>query len=353
MPKQVRSANSPRPGSYSKIEPPSASESSTAWATIVVRTSAASRLELTAWLISPRARSSSTERASSAPRSWSSRKRWTFEIAIAPWAANVVTSSIVSLAERVDLGAAEHDDPDDPPVGEHRDAEQRAEAAEVERCLPLVARIGPRVLDLEGAPLEADEPDERARSARDRVAWRSWWYASERRPSRSRGDRRGRRAARPARVRVAEPDGVAEHRLEHRLEVERRLPDRLEDVARRALVLDGAREVPLESGDARVRFGRAWLSRTDGLHVAPASRGRTALRAYTGRQAFIKSPSAQRAVSGSSLVRSWRSWSRSARRFARRTCASRSRRCSSAVSVRSGGTSPTGRPCSSTATIVM
>ena len=96
VPKHVRSANSPRPGSYSKIDPPSASESSTAWATIVVRTSSASRLELTAWLISPSARSSSTERASSAPRSWSSRKSWTFEIAIAPWAANVVTSSIVS-----------------------------------------------------------------------------------------------------------------------------------------------------------------------------------------------------------------------------------------------------------------
>ena len=72
---------------------------------------------------------------------------------------------------------------------------------------------------------------------------------------------------------VAQPQGVAEHRLEHRLELERRPPDRLEDVARRALVLDGAREVPLESGDARVRFGRAWF-RPVGLHVAPASRGR-------------------------------------------------------------------------------
>ena len=169
VPKQVRSANSPLSASYSKIDPPSASDSSTARATIVVRTSSASRLELTAWLTSPRARSSSTERASSAPRSCSSRNRWTFWIAIAPWAANVVTSSIVALVERSDLVSVEHDHADDAPFGQHRDAEQRAEAPELERGLPLVARIGPRVLDLDGAPLEADQADDRARAAGDRV----------------------------------------------------------------------------------------------------------------------------------------------------------------------------------------
>ncbi len=353
VPKQVRSANSPSAGSYSKIEPPSASDSSTARATIVVRTSSASRLELTAWLISPRARSSSTERASSAPRSCSSRNRRTFEIAIAPWAANVVTSSIVSLAERVDIGAGEDDDADDAPAGEHRDAEQRVEAPELERRLPLVARVGvarPR----SGRCAARGRRARRACPGRARSGSRAGARGRRlTRPSRSRGGRRGRRAATPFRSprRTAERRGGGPCRTPAR----GRTPTARSSRGCRSSRADARRR---SRGPARV--GRRARPRRPGLAVsgrrAPCrsgGRGRLPSERTPVRQAFIKSPSAQEAVSGSSLERSSRSWSRSARRFARRTCASRSRRCSSAVSVRSGGTSPTGRPCSSTATIVM
>jgi hypothetical protein len=88
VPRHVRSTNSPAAGSNWKIVPPSAPESSTARATMVVSTLSRSRLELTAWLISPSASSSSTDRAS-----W--RVRRTFWIAIWPCAAKVVTSPIV------------------------------------------------------------------------------------------------------------------------------------------------------------------------------------------------------------------------------------------------------------------
>ena len=54
--------------SYSKIDPPSAPDSSTAWRRSSSAPRPRSRLELTAWLTSPSASSSSTERARSAPR---------------------------------------------------------------------------------------------------------------------------------------------------------------------------------------------------------------------------------------------------------------------------------------------
>ena len=88
VPKQVRTWNSRVAWSNSKIEPPSVPESCTARATIVVSTSSRSRLEDTAWLISPSARSSSTDRV----MSW---KSCTLRIAIAACAANVVRSSTV------------------------------------------------------------------------------------------------------------------------------------------------------------------------------------------------------------------------------------------------------------------
>ena len=84
-----------RPRSNSKIEPPSAPESSAARVTIVVRTSPRSRLELTAWLISPSARSSSTEPRQLPLRCSSCWKSSTFRIAIEPCAAKVVRRSIV------------------------------------------------------------------------------------------------------------------------------------------------------------------------------------------------------------------------------------------------------------------
>ena len=68
VPAQVRSTNSSASASNSNIEPPSAPESSAAHVTIVVRTWPRSRLELTVWLISPSAWSSSTSRACCALR---------------------------------------------------------------------------------------------------------------------------------------------------------------------------------------------------------------------------------------------------------------------------------------------
>jgi hypothetical protein len=61
---------------------------------MVSSTASRSRVELTAWLTSPRALSSLTERVSSAVRASSSLNSRTFSMAIAAWSAKVVTSSI-------------------------------------------------------------------------------------------------------------------------------------------------------------------------------------------------------------------------------------------------------------------
>ena len=133
MPEQVRSRNSRVDGSNSKIEPPSASDSSAARVTIVVSTSSRSRLELTAWLTSPSARSSSTDCASCRLRCSSSWTSWTFRIAITPWAANVVTSSIVRSSNGSTSDRQSTITPTTRLAREHRHAEHRAEAAELAR----------------------------------------------------------------------------------------------------------------------------------------------------------------------------------------------------------------------------
>ena len=131
VPKQVRSTNSAVDGSNSKIEPPSAPDSSTARVTIVLSTSSRSRLELTAWLTSPSARSSSTERASSRLRCWSSRNSRTFWIAISALRGERRDQPDRPVVERIDRRAPERDHADDAVLGQHRDAEHRAEPAEL------------------------------------------------------------------------------------------------------------------------------------------------------------------------------------------------------------------------------
>ena len=69
-------------------------ESCTALATIVDSTVWRSSVELTAWLTSPSACSSSTDCASSRVRACTSSNSRTFSIAITAWSAKVVTSSI-------------------------------------------------------------------------------------------------------------------------------------------------------------------------------------------------------------------------------------------------------------------
>ncbi len=79
--------------SYSHTEQASVPVSCLARETIVLSTASRSRLELRAWLTSPRARSSWTERVSSPVRSCSSASRRVFSMAIAAWSANVSISA--------------------------------------------------------------------------------------------------------------------------------------------------------------------------------------------------------------------------------------------------------------------
>ena len=94
----------------------------------------------------------------------SSRAVCTFWIAIAPCAANVVTSSIVRSSNGVDRLAPEHDHAEHALAVEHRHAEHRAEAAELERAVHRVLGVGLRVADLHRLALLPDAPDERARA---------------------------------------------------------------------------------------------------------------------------------------------------------------------------------------------
>jgi hypothetical protein len=74
--------------------PASVPDSWTARDTMVDSTVARSSVELTAWLTWPSARNSSTERASSRVRAWTSSNSRTFSIAITAWSAKVVSNSI-------------------------------------------------------------------------------------------------------------------------------------------------------------------------------------------------------------------------------------------------------------------
>ncbi len=195
------------------------------------------------------------------PATSSSRKSCTFWIAIAPWAANVLISVERAIAELVDVLAPQRDDADDLVARQHRHAEHRPEAAELARLVHLVVGVGEHVADLDGAPLEPDAADQRPGAARDRDAGQVVAI----------GLRPADRQREPvhvlvehvdlAGVGVAEPDGLLQHGLEHRLELERGAPDELQHLVGRRLAL--------------ARLGQRPLELLDPVHPATLSRSPT------------------------------------------------------------------------------
>ena len=109
-----------------------------------------SSVELTAWLTSPSARSSPTDRVSSRVRAWTSSNRRTFSIAITAWSAKVVTSSICLSVNgrRVALDSTMT------PMGFPRAAAGRRALCESRRVfdasMPGVFRIGQDVGNVNG-----------------------------------------------------------------------------------------------------------------------------------------------------------------------------------------------------------
>ncbi len=91
---EARSSKSSRASSYSKIDPPSRPDSSTARATMVVSTVSRSSDELTARPTSPSALSCSTDRVRSPVRASSSFNSRAFSMAMTAWSAKVWTSAI-------------------------------------------------------------------------------------------------------------------------------------------------------------------------------------------------------------------------------------------------------------------
>ena len=195
----------------------------------------------------------------------------TFWIAIAPCAAKVVTSPIVRVVERLDLGAPERSRPDDPVVGQHRrrraacgSRRARAPRATGSRGRPARRRSGPCA-----APAPTRPTSVPARRHRVLLA-----------------GSRGTPADPPTRARdpvdvalrlVHVPPSAPHSRTAWRTTVsntgsssEVRAPDRLEHLARGRLLLDRVGEVPRQPRDAvpacdrRFRLGRhgmvpSWL----------------------------------------------------------------------------------------------
>ncbi len=151
------------------IEPPSVPDSSTACVAIVARTWSRSRLELTASPTSRSASSSSTLRASSARRAWSSCTSLTPLIAIAAWPAKAVTIAISrssnGLTSLRQSGQRTHD----LVVEDQRRAHRGAEAGHALEVEPAVLGVGHDVGDLLGPAVEADPADEGVAIHRHRV----------------------------------------------------------------------------------------------------------------------------------------------------------------------------------------
>ena len=175
--------------------------------------------------------------SSSRSRCWRETNSWTFWIAIAPCAAKVVTSSTVrsskaatrsrhSVMTPITLSAAS--------IGTPSIVRKPPSSL---RAVHLVVGIGERVEDLDGPAPEPDPADQRSLAADDRdrghmVAVRLRPADREREPVHvavEQVDLPG--------VRAAQPDGLSQHRLEHRLELERRAPDDLQHLGRGRLAL--------------------------------------------------------------------------------------------------------------------
>ena len=197
--------------------------------TIVVSTSSTSRLELTAWLTSPSARSSSTERASSrcalevagrAARS-GSRSR--------PAPRTSSTSPIVARRRTARR-----------PPATARSRRRRWSSASIgtpssvrkppssQRLVPAGTRVAraSAIWTVRRSSADAARPASRAGGRPDAPRGRRGTRPSRRAPAPC--GRRRRRAARPAAVSAAQVHGVAHDGLEHRLQLEVRAPDRLQ-----------------------------------------------------------------------------------------------------------------------------
>ena len=219
----------------------------------------------------------------------SAREVWTLWIAIAPWVAKVSTSAIVRAAERRDRRLPEHDHAEHAVLAQHRDAEHRAEAAELERARHRVLRVVAGVADLHRLALGADAADDRARAGLQR-------HAHDVVAVGLRGAERVRAAVdvpvedvdQPG-VGAAEPHRLLEHGLEHRLELERRAPEHLEHAVGGGLALERLREVLFKLGSPVLGHGL-------NLSHRPAS---------TPRRCVVRS--ARSASSGRSPSRSSRS----------------------------------------------
>ena len=162
VPTQVRSANSPRR--------PVELEDRAALGAGQLRGAGHDRrehlveveLEDTAWLISPSARSSSTERVSPGRADVLDRDR--------RLRGERVEELDRAVVERIDLEPPQRQHADDSVAREHRRAEHRAVAPELAPDRPPVGGVGEHVGDLHDAALEPDPADERLGPLSDRMA---------------------------------------------------------------------------------------------------------------------------------------------------------------------------------------
>ena len=226
-----------RTAASAKIDPPSPPDSSTARVTIVASASSStSRLALTAWLTSPSARSSCIS--------------CTLRMAIAPWAANVVTMSSVRASNGSTSVRMSTITPTTRSSASIGTPSMRPLPAERARLVPLVARVRrrrPRSAPGAARPTRGPPacPGPRGTGCSREVA-AVLLRAAER------GGEPVHVAVEPPHlpdVRAAEVDGVAHDGLEDRRQLERRAPDRLEHLARRGLLLDHLGQVAREAGD--------------------------------------------------------------------------------------------------------
>ena len=138
---------------------------------MVPSTVSRSSVELTAWLTSPSARSSSTERASSRVRARTSSNSRTFSIAITAWSAKVVDQLDLLVGERPHGGSrsdANHANRGSFP--QQGDAEHGAKVADFLQLEPDVFGIGKAIREVNRRACRAVRPTSAAASRWNWVA---------------------------------------------------------------------------------------------------------------------------------------------------------------------------------------
>ena len=150
-------------------EPPSAPDSSTACSTIVVSTSSGSRVELIASPTSARASISSTLRASSADRAWRAAEQLDVAQGQRRLLGERRQQGAGVLVERLDRGAPDREDADHLVVDDHRRPDDRPVAGQPLELGQVVVGVGQHVVDLLGAAVQGDPPDQGGSVPVDRV----------------------------------------------------------------------------------------------------------------------------------------------------------------------------------------